>query len=202
MAFDKINKVSMAELTPELQELINSKASQEDLNTHRNNTIIHITAQERDTWNSSLNEAKRYADTLLGNIIGSRPSDTITVIELINRKLDNTTFESFRSTLSQVAFSGSYNDLKDKPFSLSFSDQANYSLEAGHATEADHANTADNAKVADLATNANTVNNVRVEVGEATPNTSTYRTVLWFDTRDQILKCYFNGSWKATKSVW
>ena len=196
MAFDKINKVSMAELTPELQELINSKASQEDLNTHRNNTIIHITAQERDTWNSSLNEAKRYADTLLGNIIGSRPSDTITVIELINRKLDNTTFESFRSTLSQVAFSGSYNDLKDKPSSLSFSDQANYSLEAGHATEADHAN------VADLATNANTVNNVRVEVGEATPNTSTYRTVLWFDTRDQILKCYFNGSWKATKSVW
>ena len=202
MAFDNINKVSMAELTPELQELINSKASQEDLNTHRNNTIIHITAQERDTWNSSLNEAKRYADTLLGNIIGSRPSDTITVIELINRKLDNTTFESFRSTLSQVAFSGSYNDLKDKPSSLSFSDQANYSLEAGHATEADHANTADNAKVADLATNANTVNNVRVEVGEATPNTSTYRTVLWFDTRDQILKCYFNGSWKATKSVW
>ena len=202
MAFDKINKVSMAELTPELQELINSKASQEDLNTHRNNTIIHITAQERDTWNSSLNEAKRYADTLLGNIFGSRPSDTITVIELINRKLDNTTFESFRSTLSQVAFSGSYNDLKDKPSSLSFSDQANYSLEAGHATEADHANAADHAKVADLATNANTVNNVRVEVGEATPNTSTYRTVLWFDTRDQILKCYFNGSWKATKSVW
>ena len=202
MAFDKINKVSMAELTPELQELINSKASQEDLNTHRNNTIIHITAQERDTWNSSLNEAKRYADTLLGNIIGSRPSDTITVIELINRKLDNTTFESFRSTLSQVAFSGSYNDLKDKPSSLSFSDQANYSLEAGHATEADHAKAADNAKVADLATNANTVNNVRVEVGEATPNTSTYKTVLWFDTRDQILKCYFNGSWKATKSVW
>ena len=202
MAFDKVNKVSMAELTPELQELINSKASQEDFNTHRNNTIIHITAQERDTWNSSLNEAKRYADTLLGNIIGSRPSDTITVIELINRKLDNTTFESFRSTLSQVAFSGSYNDLKDKPSSLSFSDQANYSLEAGHATEADHAKAADNAKVADLATNANTVNNVRVEVGEATPNTSTYRTVLWFDTRDQILKCYFNGSWKATKSVW
>ena len=202
MAFDKINKVSMAELTPELQELINSKASQEDLNTHRNNTIIHITAQERDTWNSSLNEAKRYADTLLGNIIGARPSDTITVIELINRKLDNTTFESFRSTLSQVAFSGSYNDLKDKPSSLSFSDQANYSLEAGHATEADHAKAADNAKVADLATNANTVNNVRVEVGEATPNTSTYKTVLWFDTRDQILKCYFNGSWKATKSVW
>ena len=202
MAFDKINKVSMAELTPELQELINSKASQEDLNTHRNNTTIHITAQERDTWNSSLNEAKRYADTLLGNTIGTRPSDTITVIELINRKLDNTTFESFRSTLSQVAFSGSYNDLKDKPSSLSFSDQANYSLEAGHATEADHANVADNARVADLATNANTVNNVRVEVGEATPNTSTYRTVLWFDTRDQILKCYFNGSWKATKSVW
>ena len=59
MAFDKINKVSMAELTPELQELINSKASQEDLNTHRNNTILHITAQERDTWNSSLNEAKK-----------------------------------------------------------------------------------------------------------------------------------------------
>ena len=202
MAFDKVNKVSMAELTPELQELINSKASQEDLNTHRNNTTIHITAQERDTWNSSLNEAKRYADTLLGNTIGSRPSDTITVIELINRKLDNTTFESFRSTLSQVAFSGSYNDLKDKPSSLSFSDQANYSLEAGHATEADHAKAADNAKVADLATNANTVNNVRVEVGEATPNTSTYKTVLWFDTRDQILKCYFNGSWKATKSVW
>ena len=202
MAFDKVNKVSMAELTPELQELINSKASQEDFDTHRNNTTIHITAQERDTWNSSLNEAKRYADALLGNVIGARPSDTITVIELINRKLDNTTFESFRSTLSQVAFSGSYNDLKDKPSSLSFSDQANYSLEAGQATEADHAKAADNAKVADLATNANTVNNVRVEVGEATPNTSTYRTVLWFDTRDQILKCYFNGSWKATKSVW
>ena len=197
MAFDKINKVSMAELTPELQELINSKASQEDLNTHRNNTIIHITAQERDTWNSSLNEAKKYADALLGNTIGTRPSDTITVIELIN-----TTFESFRSTLSQGAFSGSYNDLKDKPSSLSFSDQANYALEAGHATEADHANAADNAKTADLATNANMVNNIRVEVGAEAPSTSTYKTVLWFDTTEQILKCYFNGSWKATKSVW
>lgn len=202
MAFDKINKVSMAELTPELQELINSKASQEDLNTHRNNTIIHITAQERDTWNSSLNEAKKYADALLGNTIGTRPSDTITVIELINRKLDNTTFESFRSTLSQVAFSGSYNDLKDKPSSLSFSDQANYALEAGHATEADHAKETDHAKTADLATNANMVNNIRVEVGAEAPSTSTYKTVLWFDTTEQILKCFFNGSWNATKSVW
>ena len=132
----------------------------------------------------------------MGNTIGTRPSDTITVIELINRKLDNTTFESFRSTLSQVAFSGSYNDLKDKPSSLSFSDQANYALEAGHATEADHA------KTADLATNANTVNNIRVEVGAEAPSTSTYKTVLWFDTTEQILKCFFNGSWNATKSVW
>lgn len=201
MAFDLKNKVSYVELTPELQALIDSKAAQADFLAHKNDNDIHITAQERQTWNAMLDEAKEYTDSMMDTIVGLIPDEGQTIIEIINTKVDNSVFEEWKATIHQIAYTGSYNDLVDKPASISFSDQANKALEADHAKEADHATEADHAAEADHAKNADTVNNIGVFMQPTQP-TPTTDFALWFDTNNQILKAYYSGSWKSTRAVW
>ena len=55
----------------------------EKLQSHRNNTEIHITAEERELWNGS----NAYTDTAIANLIGSAP-DTLNTLEEISRALN------------------------------------------------------------------------------------------------------------------
>lgn len=201
MAFDLKNKVSYVELTPELQALIDSKANQADFLAHKNDNDIHITAQEREQWNAALDSAKDYTDSIVDTIIGLIPEEGSTIVDLLNTKVDSSAFEEWKATIHQIAYSGSYNDLKDKPASISYSDTANRALEADHAKETDHALEADHATNADYAENAGKVNGMQVFMQPTQPSPST-SMALWFDTNNQILKAYYSGSWKATRSVW
>lgn len=213
MAFNNIDKVSMKELTDELQELINSKAAQVDLDRHTSNNTIHITSAERDKWNAILNQSKDYTDNKIDTIIGSTGGGDIgstgstTIIEYINTKLDNTEFESWKKTLHQIAYTGSYNDLKDKPSNISFSDTANnayHADNADHATKADTATNANHATNADYATNAghattaDKLSNMELVVGPNAPSGNG----LWFDTNNSIMKCKYNGTIYTTRAIW
>ena len=55
----------------------------EKLQSHRNNTEIHITAEERELWNS----ANTYTDTAIANLVGSAP-DTLNTLEEISKALN------------------------------------------------------------------------------------------------------------------
>ena len=55
----------------------------EKLQSHRNNTEIHITAEERELWNG----ANAYTDTAISNLIGSAP-DTLNTLEEISKALN------------------------------------------------------------------------------------------------------------------
>lgn len=212
MAFNNIDKVSMKELTDELQELINSKAAQVDLDRHTSNNTIHITGAERDKWNAILQQSKDYTDSKIDKILGTEGGDigstgSSTVIEYINTKLDTSVFEEWKKKLHQIAYTGSYNDLKDKPSNISFSDTANkayHADEADHAKNADHATNANHATNADYATNAghattaDRLANMEIVIGPNAPSGNG----LWFDTNNSIMKCKYNGKIYTTRAIW
>ena len=51
MGFNRDNLISMQELSPALQEFLNSRASQASLDTHAGNTSIHVSTEDRSRWN-------------------------------------------------------------------------------------------------------------------------------------------------------
>ena len=55
----------------------------EKLQSHRNNTEVHITAEERELWNG----ANAYTDTAIANLVGSAP-DTLNTLEEISKALN------------------------------------------------------------------------------------------------------------------
>ena len=150
--FNEENKITIAELAPSLVDLLNAKALAVDLTSHVNDGDRHISAAERTKWNKALDDAKSYTDSELAKALGpikNMISGTDTSLStLLNSKLDKSTFENFRTGLAAVATSGSYNDLRDQPSALSYSDTSNKALRAeraGYADEAGHAKTADEA---------------------------------------------------------
>lgn len=204
MSFNKINKVSEQELTPELQELIRSKESISNVTLHRENTTVHITANERETWNSALNNANAYTDQLIAAVMGNGISSDSNVTKLLNSKVNNTDFEQFKSTLHAVSFSGSYNDLLDKPSQVSYSQNANHAYSADQATNATTSDSAKNADYATNAGNAGTVGGVRITIGTTAPTDPVNNKELWFDTNSSVrdLKAYVGGTWVRTHGVW
>ena len=202
MAFDKINKVSEQELTPELQEKINSKCSNDNFLNHKNNTDFHITPEERNAWNSSLKDAKVYTDTLVAQVVGNGVSETTNLTDLLDRKVNSVDFNSFKATLAGVAFSGSYNDLLDKPSSVAYSQDANHAFAADRATTADKATTASNADYATNAGNSATVGGVRITIGANPPSSPINDKEIWIDTANQAFKYYHGNAWLKTTAVW
>ena len=204
MAFDKINKVSEQELTPELQEKINSKETISNVTLHRENTTVHITANERETWNSSLDNANDYTDKMIAAVLGTGVSADLNVTKLLQTKVNNTDFEQFKNTLHAVSFSGSYNDLSDKPSQVAYSQDANHAYTADLATTATSADSAKNADYATNAGNAATVGGIRITIGTTAPTDPVNNKELWFDTNSKVkdIKAYVGGTWIRTHGVW
>lgn len=201
MAFNEINKVSEQELTPALQEKINSKANQTDFLVHTGDTNIHITKAERDTWNDILAKSNKYTDDKLSLILGAIDSSN-TVKALLDTKLDISAFETFKNSLPAIAKSGKYSDLLEVPASLPYANNANNAAtadKAGYATDAGNAKTADSAKVA---TDANTVGGIRITISGSSPANPTNDKEIWFDTSISCFKVFTGGSWKQTKGIW
>ena len=204
MAFDTINKVSEQELTPALQAKINSKAEQADLTSHKNNMIMHITAEERDKWNSILDQSKTYTDERFNKIIGSLGdlANNTTIMDLLNLKLNTSDFNTFKGTLAKVATSGNFDDLSNKPTSAAYSDKANYATTSGTADNAKKADYATNAGTANYANNAGRVNGIRVSIGSATPSSPVNNAEVWFNTNIGAFMAYINGAWIQSKGIW
>lgn len=208
MAFNKENKVTYAELAPSLQEMINKKLNDYDFSRHINDKIVHITEAEREYWNSLEKKAREYTDSVISNIVGSTAeqieklkkgqSGFGSLLDNIAKCLLESDFEEWKKSLNRVAFSGSYNDLKDLPSAMSYSDSAN---NANHAKEADHALTADHAKSvesAEFAKNSALVNNIRVTVGPTAPTNPINDREIWYDTTELFIKFWHNGEWQYT----
>lgn len=198
MAFNKENKVTYAELAPSLQDMLNRKVNNDDFNKHISNNDIHITAAERTYWNSVEQKSNNYTDKRFKDIVGNYEDAGKTIIDLINQRLLTSDFNNWNATLKKIAFTGSYNDLKDLPSAIAYSDTAN---NANHAANADNATNATHANNADYATKAGdsaTVGGIRITVGPTAPSDPKDKKEIWFDTNALYVKFWVNNAWQYT----
>lgn len=203
--FNEENKITIAELAPSLVDLLNAKALAVDLTSHVNDADRHITPAERVKWNKTLDDAKSYTDSELSKALGPirdmiSGTDT-SLTTLLNSKLDKAVFDNFRTGLAAVATSGSYNDLKDQPSALSYSDTANKALRAdraGYSDEAGHAKTADEATHAATADSAIRINGIRITIGTEYPTSPQNNKEFFYHTVQRMLYIYTDNGWQMT----
>ncbi len=203
--FNEENKITIAELAPSLVDLLNAKALAVDLTSHVNDADRHITPAERVKWNKTLDDAKSYTDSELSKALGPirdmiSGTDT-SLTTLLNSKLDKAVFDNFRTGLAAVATSGSYNDLKDQPSALSYSDTANKALRAdraGYSDEAGHAKTADEATHAATADSAIRINGIRITIGTEYPTSPQNNKEFFYHTTQRMLYVYTDNGWQMT----
>ena len=125
-----------------LNKAIGTKANQTELDTHTGNDTIHITATERTNWNNANSKKHSHAnkttlDGITANKVASwdkisnklnedgNASNTTVAFKEATTRTNLTTGEKISisfgkiakwfSDLKTVAFSGSYNDLSNKP---------------------------------------------------------------------------------------
>lgn len=203
MSFDKINKVSEQELTPALQDKINAKAEQAAFLAHTGNTVIHTSQEEKDSWNAMLGTSKSYTDSKLAQLLGSIDA-TNNVKALLDTKLNTADFNTFKSTIKQIAYTASYNDLDPTtlPKEVSYSDKANSAIHADSATNATNANYATNAGNATTADNALKVGGIRITIGGSAPVNPVNNAELWWDTSNSRIMTYVGNGWQQTKGIW
>lgn len=197
--FNKENKVSYQELSPSLQAMLDGKANITILNNHINDNTRHITNDERAKWNATLQDANTWAKNYVNGLLGDFGGQGVTLMDVVKSKLDKTEFENFKRTLARIAFTGSYNDLIDKPSGISFSDTANKALNADRATLADRATVADRATNADLAENAKRVGGIRVTIDGTAPVNPENNKEIWFNTTNLTVYFYVNNQWRMTR---
>ena len=197
--FNKENKVSYQELAPSLQAMLDGKANITILNNHINDNARHITNDERAKWNATLQDANTWAKNYVNGLLGDFGGQSVTLMDVVKSKLDKTEFENFKRTLARIAFTGSYNDLIDKPSGISFSDTANKALNADRATLADRATVADRATNADLAENAKRVGGIRVTIDGTAPANPENNKEIWFNTTNLTVYFYVNNQWRMTR---
>ena len=82
---DTIGEISQAieenqDILDTLNEIIGKKANQTDLTNHINDEIVHITANERDLWNNTLENAKKYTNETLTNYYTKTQIDSLNLI--------------------------------------------------------------------------------------------------------------------------
>lgn len=109
-----------------LDAAVGKKANQSELDTHVDNSTIHITSQEREKWNGSVSKTGDASNTTVTFTESTRVKPTSgeklsTIVGKIVKWL---------ADLKAVAFSGSYSDLTNTPASLpangGTSDYANF----------------------------------------------------------------------------
>ena len=115
-------KTEIDALTGQINQQINTKASQTALDTHTGNGEIHITQQERTSWNGKTTmadvEAKGYAVAAdLATVATSGSYADLSNTPNLATVATSGNYSDLNGTpsLATVATSGSYNDLTDKP---------------------------------------------------------------------------------------
>lgn len=115
-------KTEIDALTGQINQQIGTKADQSSLDTHTGNTTVHITAQERSSWNGKTTmadvEAKGYAVAAdLATVATSGSYNDLSNTPNLATVATSGNYSDLNGTpsLATVATSGSYNDLSDKP---------------------------------------------------------------------------------------
>lgn len=114
-----------------LNSAIANKANSTDLNSHASDTELHITNAERNSWNAKSNFSGNYNDltnkpnipSISGLVTETYVDTQIGAIDIPNALSDLTTDSTHRVVTdaekatwnAKSNFSGSYNDLTDKP---------------------------------------------------------------------------------------
>lgn len=197
--FNNENKVSYHELAPSLQAMLDGKANISVINAHVNDNARHITNDERAKWNATLQDANNWAKNYINGLLGDFGGQGVTLMDVVKSKLDKTEFENFKKTLARIAFTGSYNDLTDKPSGMSYSDTANKALTADKAKLADRATTADRAAIADMAEDSKRVGGIRVTISGTAPTNPENNKEIWFNTTNLTVYFYVNNQWRMTR---
>ena len=119
---DTYTKTEIDALTGQINQQIGTKADQSSLDTHTGNTTVHITAQERTSWNGKTTmadvEAKGYAVAAdLATVATSGSYNDLSNTPNLATVATSGNYSDLNGTpsLATVATSGSYNDLSDKP---------------------------------------------------------------------------------------
>lgn len=115
-------KAEIDATTNQINQQIGTKADQSSLDTHTGNTTVHITAQERTSWNGKTTmadvEAKGYAVAAdLATVATSGNYNDLSNTPNLATVATSGNYSDLNGTpsLATVATSGSYNDLSDKP---------------------------------------------------------------------------------------
>ncbi len=97
-----------------LDAAVGKKANQSELDTHVDNSTIHITSQEREKWNGSVSKTGDASNTTVTFTESTRekPKSEEKLSTIVGKIV------KWLADLKTVAFSGSYNDLTNKPTSL------------------------------------------------------------------------------------
>ena len=107
-----------------LDAAVGKKANQSELDTHVDNSTIHITSQEREKWNGSVSKTGDASNTTVTFTESTRVKPTSgeklsTIVGKIVKWL---------ADLKTVAFSGSYNDLNNIPSTFNPAAHNHYSF--------------------------------------------------------------------------
>lgn len=97
-----------------LDAAVGKKANQSELDTHVDNSTIHITSQEREKWNGSVSKTGDASNTTVTFTESTRekPKSEEKLSTIVGKIV------KWLADLKTVAFSGSYNDLTNKPAGL------------------------------------------------------------------------------------
>lgn len=177
--FNDGNRVTMGELSDDLQKIINDKAEKVELEFHASDTDIHITPIERSDWNAIRDDLKKHIDDVFSIIVGDNSTLGMDIVAALKDKLSVSKFDQFLYLLPKVAKTGNYDDLINKPSSVSFSDSSNYSYNTGR------------------------IDGVRFTIGAIPPGEPAEGQDIWFDVSGDkfIIKAFVNNKWVANSSV-
>lgn len=107
-----------------LDAAVGKKANQSELDTHVDNSTIHITSQEREKWNGSVSKTGDASNTTVTFTESTRVKPTSgEKLSVIVGKI-----VKWLADLKTVAFSGSYNDLNNIPSTFNPAAHNHYSF--------------------------------------------------------------------------
>ena len=115
---DSANYAKTTDVNDSISALQTDKADASDLTTHTGDSVIHVTAENKTLWNTVSNKVnKEDGKALLADTDKTNYDDAVTKAHTHENKevLDGITSDKVTYWDNKSDFSGSYNDLNDKP---------------------------------------------------------------------------------------
>lgn len=115
---DSADYAKKTDVNNSISTLQTNKANTSDLTAHTGDSVIHVTAENKTLWNTVSNKVnKEDGKALLADTDKTNYDDAVTKAHTHENKevLDGITSDKVTAWDNKSEFSGSYNDLNDKP---------------------------------------------------------------------------------------